>query len=63
MPRIKVTKMRKSYYQWATIKHAMCSHSLLTEVDKHMKRNGYKYFVVEQKEEDIEDDFYVPFRG
>ena len=62
-PRIRVTKMIAGYYQWATIKHAMCDHSLLEEVDKFMKRHGYEYYVVEQKAEDVEDDHYVPFRG
>lgn len=62
-PRIRVTKMKAGYYQWATKKHAMCDHSLLTEVKKFMNRHGYKWFVVEQKEEDVEDTFYVPFKG
>lgn len=62
-PRIRVTKLIAGYYQWATKKHAMCDHSLLTEVDAFMKMHGYEYFVVKQKPEDIEDDFYVPFKG
>ena len=62
-PKIRVTKMRAGYYQWATIKHAMFDHSLLTEVKKFMDRYGYKWFVVEQKEEDVEDEHYVPFKG
>ena len=63
MPTIRVTKMKAGFYQWATIKHAMCNHSLLTEVTKFMKRNGYNWFVVEQTQEDLEEDVYTSYLG
>lgn len=56
MPKIKVTKMRAGFYQWATIKHGMFDHTLLEEVEKFMKRHGWKFYIVEQtKEQAIRD--------
>lgn len=57
MPDIRVTKMDAGYYQWATIKHAMCSHTLLCEVVKFMNTYGYKFHIENQKPEE-EDAYY-----
>tara|TARA_R100001463_G_scaffold23551_2_gene56404 strand:- start:17792 stop:18019 length:228 start_codon:yes stop_codon:yes gene_type:complete len=62
-PVIKVTKMCAGYYQWATKIHGRWDHTLLSYVEDFMKRYGYEFKIVEQKEEDVEDDFYVPFYG
>jgi hypothetical protein len=57
MPDIKVLKTLEGYYQWVTIKHAVCTHSLLCEVKKFMDLYGYKWHIVKQTKEDLENEY------
>jgi hypothetical protein len=55
-PPIRVTKMIDGYYQWATKKHAMFDHSVLSEVKNFMDKYGYKWFIVNQTREEYFED-------